>query len=132
MISGCVLTHSLPFQPLLVGKTGSGRVHLPPPAKGRFLPRVSCQYSTCLSAGFPRFSGISSNFLSKKFVGISQPITGTPARRKLFATPKASPKDVPYSYRYPPMTKKPQWNWRTLACLRHELEGEREQFYSST
>ncbi|KAL4191506.1 hypothetical protein AMTRI_Chr07g80820 [Amborella trichopoda] len=30
--------------------------------------------------------------------------------------PKAS-KDVPSSYRYPPMTKKPKWWWRTLACL---------------
>ncbi|CAM8939660.1 hypothetical protein QQ045_015193 [Rhodiola kirilowii] len=132
MISGCVLTHSLPFQPLLVGKTGSGRVHLPPPAKARFLPRVSCQYSTCLSAGFPRFSGITSNFLSKKFVGISQPITSTPSRRSLFVTPKASPKDVPYSYRYPPMTKKPQWYWRTLACLPYLMPLHETWMYAET
>ncbi|KAJ8622715.1 hypothetical protein MRB53_031244 [Persea americana] len=30
--------------------------------------------------------------------------------------PQAST-DIPYSWRHPPMTKKPRWWWRTLACL---------------
>ncbi|KAG9151342.1 hypothetical protein Leryth_002864 [Lithospermum erythrorhizon] len=39
-----------------------------------------------------------------------------PQRRGSNIAPKAS-KDVPYSYRYPAMTKKPKWWWRMFACL---------------
>nr|XP_007135702.1 hypothetical protein PHAVU_010G151100g [Phaseolus vulgaris]ESW07696.1 hypothetical protein PHAVU_010G151100g [Phaseolus vulgaris] len=40
-----------------------------------------------------------------------------PQLRKSNMVPRASSKDVPTSFRYPPMTKKPQWWWRSLACL---------------
>ncbi|XP_010263072.1 PREDICTED: protein TIC 20-I, chloroplastic-like [Nelumbo nucifera] len=45
--------------------------------------------------------------------------------------PKAS-KDVPYSFRYPPMTKKPKWWWRMLACLPHLMPLHETWMYAET
>nr|XP_007135703.1 hypothetical protein PHAVU_010G151100g [Phaseolus vulgaris]ESW07697.1 hypothetical protein PHAVU_010G151100g [Phaseolus vulgaris] len=40
-----------------------------------------------------------------------------PQLRKSNMVPRASSKDVPTSFRYPPMTKKPQWWWRSLTWM---------------
>ncbi|KAG1365416.1 hypothetical protein COCNU_12G004160 [Cocos nucifera] len=45
--------------------------------------------------------------------------------------PRAS-KDVPYSFRYPPMTKKPRWWWRTLACIPYLMPLHETWMYAET
>lgn len=45
--------------------------------------------------------------------------------------PKAS-KDVPYSFRYPQMTKKPRWFWRTLACIPYLMPLHETWMYAET
>lgn len=45
--------------------------------------------------------------------------------------PRAS-KDVPYSFRYPPMTKKPRWWWRTLACIPYLMPLHETWMYAQT
>ncbi|KAH7652929.1 Chloroplast protein import component Tic20 protein [Dioscorea alata] len=41
-------------------------------------------------------------------------------------------KDVPYSFRYPPMTKKPRWWWRTLACIPYLMPLHETWMYAET
>ncbi|XP_017621250.1 protein TIC 20-I, chloroplastic-like isoform X2 [Gossypium arboreum] len=65
---------------------------------------------------FLRLSAASSPLLSGDLGGLSQALPSLPRRRGSNLVPRAS-KDVPYSFRFPPMTKKPKWWWRTLACL---------------
>ncbi|OVA18357.1 hypothetical protein BVC80_1833g4 [Macleaya cordata] len=45
--------------------------------------------------------------------------------------PRAS-KDVPSSFRYPPMTKKPRWWWRMLACLPYLMPLHETWMYAET
>uniref|UniRef100_A0A1D1XL48 Protein TIC 20 n=1 Tax=Anthurium amnicola TaxID=1678845 RepID=A0A1D1XL48_9ARAE len=45
--------------------------------------------------------------------------------------PRAS-KDVPYSFRYPPMTKRPRWWWRTLACIPYLMPLHETWMYAET
>ncbi|XP_030552382.1 protein TIC 20-I, chloroplastic-like [Rhodamnia argentea] len=52
-------------------------------------------------------------------------------RRRPCRAPRAS-KDVPYSFRYPPMTKKPRWWWRTLACLPYLMPLHETWMYAET
>ncbi|KAI4366351.1 hypothetical protein MLD38_022238 [Melastoma candidum] len=54
-----------------------------------------------------------------------------PRQSRPHLTPRAS-KDVPYSYRYPPMTKKPRWWWRTLACLPYLMPLHETWMYAET
>ncbi|KAK6128667.1 hypothetical protein DH2020_037598 [Rehmannia glutinosa] len=54
-----------------------------------------------------------------------------PRRRKVLSPLKAS-KDVPYSYRFPAMTKKPKWWWRTLACIPYLMPLHETWMYAET
>ncbi|KAK6116288.1 hypothetical protein DH2020_049964 [Rehmannia glutinosa] len=54
-----------------------------------------------------------------------------PNRRCRSLSPRAS-KDVPYSYRFPAMTKKPKWWWRTLACLPYLMPLHETWMYAET
>ncbi|GAA0151413.1 hypothetical protein LIER_10139 [Lithospermum erythrorhizon] len=54
-----------------------------------------------------------------------------PQRRGSNIAPKAS-KDVPYSYRYPAMTKKPKWWWRMFACLPYLMPLHETWMYAET
>ncbi|KAL3651118.1 Protein TIC 20-I, chloroplastic [Castilleja foliolosa] len=45
--------------------------------------------------------------------------------------PRAS-KDVPQNYRFPPMTEKPKWWWRTLACLPYLMPLHETWMYAET
>ncbi|KAI3452062.1 hypothetical protein Pfo_008727 [Paulownia fortunei] len=54
-----------------------------------------------------------------------------PKRHRLPLAPRAS-KDVPYSYRFPAMTKKPRWWWRTLACLPYLMPLHETWMYAET
>lgn len=69
-------------------------------------------------AGIQRFSlsSASSSLLSGELGSLSHTIPKLTKRRQSNLTPRAS-KDVPSSHRYPPMSKKPRWWWRMLACL---------------
>ncbi|KAF7827725.1 Protein TIC 20-I, chloroplastic [Senna tora] len=55
----------------------------------------------------------------------------TPRRQGSRMVPRAS-KDVPYSFRFPPMTKKPRWWWRTLACLPYLMPLHETWMYAET
>ncbi|KAH0972337.1 hypothetical protein GBA52_024493 [Prunus armeniaca] len=59
---------------------------------------------------------VSSPFLSGDQGSLLRTIPLLPSRCRTRMAPRAS-KDIPYSFRFPPMTKKPKWWWRTLACL---------------
>uniref|UniRef100_A0A2N9IC97 Protein TIC 20 n=1 Tax=Fagus sylvatica TaxID=28930 RepID=A0A2N9IC97_FAGSY len=54
-----------------------------------------------------------------------------PRRRRSHMPPQAS-KDVPYSFRFPPMTKKPKWWWRSLACLPYLMPLHETWMYAET
>ncbi|KAL6994367.1 Protein TIC 20-I, chloroplastic [Sarracenia purpurea var. burkii] len=54
-----------------------------------------------------------------------------PRRQRPFLAPRAS-KDVPYSFRYPAMTKKPRWWWRALACLPYLMPLHETWMYAET
>ncbi|KAE9621331.1 hypothetical protein Lal_00023612 [Lupinus albus] len=54
-----------------------------------------------------------------------------PKRQRSCMTPQAS-KDVPTSFRYPPMTKKPRWYWRSLACLPYLMPLHETWMYAET
>ncbi|CAO2828898.1 unnamed protein product [Amaranthus hypochondriacus] len=62
--------------------------------------------------------------------GLSHKIPNLPKRR-LCMTPRAA-KDVPYSFRFPPMTIKPRWWWRTLACLPYLMPLHETWMYAET
>ncbi|GMJ15421.1 hypothetical protein HRI_005211300 [Hibiscus trionum] len=57
---------------------------------------------------FLHLSAASSPLLSGDQGCLSQALPSLPRRRKSNLVPRAS-KDVPYSFRFPPMTKKPRW-----------------------
>ncbi|MBA0567546.1 hypothetical protein Golob_005099, partial [Gossypium lobatum] len=63
--------------------------------------------------------------------GLSQALPSLPRRRGSNLVPRAS-KDVPYSFRFPPMTKKPKWWWRTLACLPYLMPLHETWMYAET
>ncbi|XP_059634509.1 protein TIC 20-I, chloroplastic-like [Cornus florida] len=87
-----------------------------------------------LSFGGPsllRLSAASTPLLSGDHGGLSDRIPMLPRRRRSFMSPRAS-KDVPYSFRYPAMTKKPRWWWRTLACLPYLMPLHETWMYAET
>ncbi|KAL2497448.1 hypothetical protein Adt_22998 [Abeliophyllum distichum] len=47
-------------------------------------------------------------------------------------SPLATKDDVPYSFRYPQMTKKPKWWWRTLSCLPYLMPLHETIIYAET
>ncbi|XP_059643445.1 protein TIC 20-I, chloroplastic-like [Cornus florida] len=75
------------------------------------------------SASTPLFSGDQGS--------LSDRIPMLPRRGRSFMSPRAS-KDVPYSFRYPAMTKKPKWWWRTLACLPYLMPLHETWMYAET
>ncbi|XP_010457559.1 PREDICTED: protein TIC 20-I, chloroplastic-like [Camelina sativa] len=76
-------------------------------------------------------SASSSLLLNGEQGSLSGTLPVLPVRRKTLLTPRAS-KDVPSSFRFPPMTKKPQWWWRTLACLPYLMPLHETWMYAET
>ncbi|CAI9112021.1 OLC1v1012387C1 [Oldenlandia corymbosa var. corymbosa] len=91
-------------------------------------PKVVAHYKGSQS---PSLSSASSPLLSGGLGSLSHTIPKITRRRQSNLTPRAS-KDVPYSYRYPPMTKKPKWWWRTLACLPYLMPLHETWMYAET
>ncbi|XP_010522384.1 PREDICTED: protein TIC 20-I, chloroplastic [Tarenaya hassleriana] len=72
-----------------------------------------------------------SPLLNGEHGSLSHTLPVLPPRRKTLLAPRAS-KDVPYSFRYPAMTKKPKWWWRTLACLPYLMPLHETWMYAET
>ncbi|KAM1012414.1 hypothetical protein ACFX2C_042665 [Malus domestica] len=73
----------------------------------------------------------SSPFFSGDHGSLLRTIPALKSRCKSRMAPQAS-KDVPYSFRFPPMTKKPKWWWRTLACLPYLMPLHETWMYAET
>ncbi|KAB2604584.1 protein TIC 20-I [Pyrus ussuriensis x Pyrus communis] len=73
----------------------------------------------------------SSPFLSGDHGSLLRTIPALQRGCKSRMAPQAS-KDVPYSFRFPPMTKKPKWWWRTLACLPYLMPLHETWMYAET
>ncbi|KAK3036141.1 hypothetical protein RJ639_031722 [Escallonia herrerae] len=86
-----------------------------------------------LTSGNPllNLSAASSPLLSGDLGGLSRTIPKLPRRRQITLSPRAA-KDVPSSYRFPAMTKKPRWWWRTLACLPYLMPLHETWMYAET
>ncbi|MBA0571058.1 hypothetical protein Golob_004652 [Gossypium lobatum] len=76
-------------------------------------------------------SAASTPLLSGDLGGLARTVPSFPRRRSSSLVPRAS-KDVPYSFRYPPMTKKPKWWWRSLACLPYLMPLHETWMYAET
>ncbi|KAI7998752.1 hypothetical protein LOK49_LG10G00621 [Camellia lanceoleosa] len=79
----------------------------------------------------PHLAAASTSLLSGELGSLSHTIPMLPRRQRPFKVPRAS-KDVPYSFRYPAMTKKPRWWWRTLACLPYLMPLHETWMYAET
>lgn len=93
-----------------------------------FIAHVSLSWT-----GMPlsHLSAASTPLLAGDQGGLSRALPMLVRRPRLPALVRAS-KDVPYSFRYPPMTKKPQWWWRTLACLPYLMPLHETWMYAET
>ncbi|PIM99154.1 hypothetical protein CDL12_28355 [Handroanthus impetiginosus] len=93
------------------------------------LPTKVLSFSSGSSLDFPRvnssasvgnmhthLSAASNPFLHGEKGSLFHTVPKLPKRRR-FPLPVRASRDIPFSFRYPPMTKKPRWWWRTLACI---------------
>ncbi|KAH6791411.1 translocon at the inner envelope membrane of chloroplasts 20 [Perilla frutescens var. frutescens] len=78
-----------------------------------------------------RLSAASSPLVHGEHGSLFQTLPKLPKRHRGPLSPRAS-KDVPYSYRYPAMTEKPKWWWRTLACLPYLMPLHETWMYAET
>lgn len=135
MISGCVLASSPVSKTSILARSSQFQ------AKPR-LPSFKCSWqpnqelkspwsSSRVVAGKSLLSAASTSFSSGDVDGLLQMIPNVPKRRNISMSPKAS-KDVPYSFRYPAMTKKPRWWWRSLACLPYLMPLHETWMYAET
>ncbi|KAL2499730.1 hypothetical protein Adt_25280 [Abeliophyllum distichum] len=92
-------------------------------------PNLKCQ--TSLEIQPYSLSATSTPLLNGEQGSLLHTIPKLPQRRKLLLPARAS-KDVPYSYRYPAMTKKPKWWWRSLACLPYLMPLHETWMYAET
>uniref|UniRef100_A0A2P2IRS9 Protein TIC 20 n=1 Tax=Rhizophora mucronata TaxID=61149 RepID=A0A2P2IRS9_RHIMU len=100
-------------------------------AKSLLGPNVDPRSQT--SRGLPplHISAGSAILLSGNHSGLSHTFASSPRKRRSFVSPRAS-KDVPSSFRYPPMTRKPRWWWRSLACLPYLMPLHETWMYAET
>ncbi|KAF2548154.1 hypothetical protein F2Q70_00019404 [Brassica cretica] len=139
MISGCsaltshVLTSSWGFKPSSYRATASGGQ-----TQRCLAPSSLSVIKNSLGSHLP-FNGLqasvqrasSSRLPNGEQGSLSSTLPVLPIRRKTLLSPRAS-KDVPSSFRFPPMTKKPQWWWRTLACLPYLMPLHETWMYAET
>ncbi|KAL4650038.1 hypothetical protein ACB092_01G057800 [Castanea dentata] len=100
------------------------------PAKATF-SSISSRESHQEGKPLLHLSAASTQLLSGDQGSLLRTIPLLPRRHKSRMTPQAS-KDVPYSFRFPPMTKKPRWWWRTLACLPYLMPLHETWMYAET
>lgn len=89
--------------------------------------------SSSSSGGFPllHLSAASTPLLSGNHGSLSCNIPLLPRRHRYQLSPRAA-KDVPSSFRFPPMTKKPRWYWRALAGLPYLMPLHETWMYAET
>ncbi|CAL1355799.1 unnamed protein product [Linum trigynum] len=88
-------------------------------------------FSGALLGGSRDLSAVSSPLLSGEQGGLLHTIPSLPRRRGSYLPARAA-KDVPTSFRFPPMTMKPRWWWRTLACLPYLMPLHETWMYAET
>ncbi|XP_047338617.1 protein TIC 20-I, chloroplastic-like [Impatiens glandulifera] len=112
----------LPSKLLPLGTRSCFGSHLKP----RHCPSEGKKISNLGAASTPLLCGSYGSFI--------QTVPILPKKRKVssFQPPRASSKDVPYSFRYPAMTTKPKWWWRTLACLPYLMPLHETWMYAET
>nr|GMD44109.1 protein TIC 20-I, chloroplastic-like [Ipomoea batatas] len=89
--------------------------------------------TSCFSKGtrFLSLSSASSPVICGEYRGFLDALPKLPRRSRFSLSPRAS-KDVPKSFRYPAMTKKPRWWWRTIACLPYFMPFHETWMYAET
>ncbi|KAL2522845.1 protein TIC [Forsythia ovata] len=110
--------------------------HLPAKAvfscnRSSSVPLPNLKFRTSLEIQPYSLSATSTPLLNGEQGSLLHTIPILPRRRKLLLPARAS-KDVPYSYRYPAMTKKPKWWWRSLACLPYLMPLHETWMYAET
>lgn len=90
------------------------------------------ELKSCSSKGIAHLhlSAASSQLVCGDLGGLSHTIPNLPRHPQRFS-PRAS-KDVPTSFRFPAMMKKPRWWWRTLACLPYLMPLHETWMYAET
>ncbi|XP_038702833.1 protein TIC 20-I, chloroplastic-like [Tripterygium wilfordii] len=78
-----------------------------------------------------QLSALASPLLGGNLCGLLHTIPDIPRRHRSPLPPRAA-KDVPSSFRFPAMTKKPRWWWRTLACLPYLMPLHETWMYAET
>ncbi|KAL7101294.1 hypothetical protein ACP275_08G046000 [Erythranthe tilingii] len=142
ILSGCSgVFHSLPYSRKSCSfRSYSSSISDIPRSQKKvvsFYDRSSCvphlHIKSPASLGLHHFhlSSASTPLLHGEQGSLSHTIPKLPIRPRQSLTPKAS-KDVPYSYRYPAMTKKPKWWWRTLACIPYLMPLHETWMYAET
>ncbi|XAR61719.1 hypothetical protein NMG60_11016221 [Bertholletia excelsa] len=81
---------------------------------------------------YPNFAATSSRLLNGDQGSLWHTMPILPRQRRGFYLPPRASKDVPFSFRYPAMTKKPRWWWRTLACLPYLMPLHETWMYAET
>ncbi|KAJ4701996.1 Protein TIC 20-I, chloroplastic-like protein [Melia azedarach] len=76
-------------------------------------------------------SAASTPLLSGDQGSLSHTIPSLPQRHRFRLSPQAS-KEASTGFRFPPMTKKPRWWWRTLACLPYLMPLHETWMYAET
>jgi len=78
------------------------------------------------------YSSSPSNPLRSRDHGVfTHTVPSMPRHKRTRLCPQAA-KDVPTSFRFPPMTKKPRWWWRSLACLPYLMPLHETWMYAET
>nr|AAF34764.1 Tic20-like protein [Euphorbia esula] len=73
----------------------------------------------------------STRFLTGEEGRIWHTLPSFPTHKNSKLSPRAA-KDVPSSFRFPPMTRKPRWWWRMLACLPYLMPLHETWMYAET
>ncbi|XP_004140499.1 protein TIC 20-I, chloroplastic [Cucumis sativus] len=91
------------------------------------------KHQTCYYGGLLplKLRAASSPFLSGDLGGLLHTIPRLPGKKVISMSPRAA-KDIPTSYRFPPMTTKPKWWWRTLASVPYLMPFHETWMYSET
>lgn len=133
ILNGCSMTtvsiNPRSSKPLNYGSASSCLHRLPPKPTSS---TTRCSWGPHKN-GMPPLplSAISTPLLVGDPGSLSHKLPKLPLKRRSSMHPKAS-KDVPYSFRYPAMTKKPKWWWRTLACLPYLMPLHETWMYAET
>ncbi|XP_021746514.1 protein TIC 20-I, chloroplastic-like [Chenopodium quinoa] len=136
IINGCSMNFR-PYKP--ISCNASRPRPAPLPAKAALTNvRALCRPTEALKLNHPTGFSLSSHLsasstplLGGEHGGLSHTIPLLPKRRGHSMVPRAA-KDVPYSFRFPQMMKKPRWWWRTLACLPYLMPLHETWMYAET